>query len=236
MQPSESSYSCRLFRYCGNDMSDTNSSAVSTGLNFVMWCFILPAVYISRNALRSKAVAFTWLWELKLTQGWIDSNLQVQQIFDPAYWLWQSKLNPVQPASFFSFLMSFCSRSICDCVHISQLLAEGGTQCSSVICCCSASLFHVQFHVCVQRWSATHLNCQKYFELGLSYPSVMLRSVWRHSTDFWHQCCRFKERIADCWIFFFHLLVSLKPREILICSLWNPQTSLSGATTMPHLL
>lgn len=67
MQSSERSYSCRLFRYCGNDMSDTNSSAVSVwdGLNFVMWYFILPAVYIGGNALRSKAVAFTWHCELK---------------------------------------------------------------------------------------------------------------------------------------------------------------------------
>lgn len=169
-----------------------------------MWYSILPAVYISRSSLWSKAVAFTCHWELKHwhQSGLVPTFKSWTPNFDFAYWTWQSKLNPVQPASFFNFLLSlFFSWLTWDCIHISQLLAEGVTKCGAVVCYSRTSSLHVQFHVCLDMVHSTP-ELSGVLWIGSELPLPSVESVGRCSTDFWLQCCSVKERIAKFWIYF----------------------------------
>lgn len=199
-------------------------------LNFVTWCFILPAVHIRRSSLWSKDVAFTLHWHLKHwhKSGLIPTSKSCTPNFDPSYWMWRSKFNPIQPASFFNFLSS---RFFHDPVEIVSIFPSswmrGTLNAVQLSASAAAHLVFMFSFRCVQRRSTIHLSCQEYFELGSNQPGDTPLTAGINAAVPRENC-----RLLD--IFF--LLFSLKPREILICSLWNLQTSLSGATTMPHLL
>lgn len=150
-------------------MSDTNWLACSVG-----WFKLCNVVLY----LWSKAVVFTWHWELKHwhKSGLISASKSRTPNFYPVYWTWQSKLNPVQ--LFLNFLLSFIFMIQLKLYpYFPGLGWGGGTKCS-IYCFCNTSFCHVQFHRCVKRGPTLYTWAVR---STLNYPSVMLNQ----SGDIW---------------------------------------------------
>lgn len=186
-------------------MSDTNWLACSVG-----WFKLCNVVLY----LWSKAVVFTWHWELKHwhKSGLISASKSRTPNFYPVYWTWQSKLNPVQ--LFLNFLLSFIFMIQLKLYPYFPGLGWGGAL--------NAAFAASAIHLFVM-FSFTGVLRE-----GPLYTPELSGVLWITPRLCWISQAifdSFKEGIADCWLYLFFLLFSLKPREILICSLWNPHTS-----------